>query len=191
MGFSDYARVLVRNNRNLQKSMGGKFVYPKKYNKSNTSKPTNKLIDVTAEESERKKKRVVIGSTLIILVVSLLLIPRIINKVDGLMTSTDYPYDASIQKNINLEKQKAYDYWVKIGNQHFDGGYYSAAYDEYLFAKGIFNEGKRANYGLTLCLIKDCRTKNINCDLAKQYQERLMLDGHLTDAEIVSLYTIK
>ena len=74
MGFSDYARSAIRNNRKLQKAISKKYFKFTKSNYSGQNGPKIELADHKYEISEKKRKQSILRSLIWIVGISIIAI---------------------------------------------------------------------------------------------------------------------
>ena len=89
-----------------------------------------------------------------------------------------------VQKLI-LEPVYAYNVLISSGNAKFKRGDIVGAHFEFVKALKLETTGKRAVFGLTKCLIIECKEQQYNCKYADSYYNTL-LKSNLIDREEIS-----
>ena len=99
-------------------------------------------------------------------------------------------YDHNYRENLKelkiealvSEQSESYNIFIKQGNAYLERDDIDKAMMIFLDAKKINPQGKRANLGLTKCLLIQCKRTERNCKMADQYYD-LMLQSDLLSVE--------
>ncbi len=73
----------------------------------------------------------------------------------------------------NRQKEEAYHLLVNSGENYFRANSFVAAQEEFTLALKLYPEGERALLGMAQTLASKCLYLEIDCQLAKDYQERM------------------
>ncbi len=93
-----------------------------------------------------------------------------------------------VNENNSLE---AYNHWVLKGNELVKQKKYKQAYADFVKAQRINEIGKRANSGVTICLLAQCRQEGVYCKEASQYYETLVSSGQYSEQELTYVDSFK
>lgn len=92
-----------------------------------------------------------------------------------------------ILESENQQSIEAYNYWIRSAKSKINKSDYEGAYRDYMKAHEINNCGRRANIGITACLLHRCKQDRTSCKAAYEHFEQLIASNVVTDVDIAEL----
>jgi len=106
--------------------------------------------------------------------------------------------DEANKKHLQIQAEKElirhseiYNSLVTMGISYFEKGEFESARIEFQQALDFKPYDKRANLGLTKCLLAQCKTQNTQCKMSMKYYNFMISSNTLTKVEINELNTLK
>ncbi len=162
-----------RNNRNLQKSLRRHDQFFLQSYPYGSLRYYPESIDVQKADKMRRRKIILsIIPVVVICILTFLLISKI--HVDSKSRSI-----------------KEYHLLVNEGEHSFNEKSFAEARIIFQAALEIYPNGKKANLGLTKCLLVSCSDLGLNCQYAKEYSDIMYRSGLLSKNEIKNLEDLK
>lgn len=193
-GFMAHAIESLKSNRKRLHEKTNRFrqrqVY-KRLNKRNTKRKrgtenTWKL--KLAEKKRRNKIRKQIGFIAFIAIIGTIVLLQLGNKFIGkqlIIYQTDI---RNIELSAaNASRKEGYFTLIKKGDYYLDNENWQVAQNIFNNALNLYPNGKRANLGLTKCLIYRCKQEQKYCEEALNYFNHLNQSGIYSDVTMNNL----
>jgi|GEM_PF-4083810 len=198
MGVQDYAVKVIRNNRRLAKrnSFLNYFSKNPKFRKGSKTYSEDKFDVQKANKVKRFKLYSQYILMLFLLPLALFICFEMFDKKVGTVLNKIEIKKIEIKNTktklrISIDETESYNLFVSSATRYLKSGNMQKALENFMVAKNIFNTGKRANFGITLCLLRECKMRGTDCELSDQYFRYMLEFANLDDEEMKLLEEYK